>query len=690
MSYFRNFPEIQIPINGAPISVKDIIRRVEIPNEVFQNESNYAYYRLSDGETLKDVARQRYGDPSLDWAIILFNGLTDPLYSTPLTTNQFEDFVESKYDGQSLFCSAPGSSLPFFLNEGSFDVGDFVAEKTSGDNNERVFTDDTKSATIKKIDTSLAKIEVTKQLGSFAKGDLLVNRTQFEYTPENTVQNLQLASPDSDTQTGTFYNIPVGFETFTTQVLWEPKDNNNGELSAWYQPSGIGSTLTNGLTGAGGVTLERVNSWKNSSNRKRIDLSCVTADFMPIKGSGGYNGYPYVECNLSTIVSGNTQGSRMSFANSLGDFGITQHDFMICMMMQFKDADTDLGSLVNIPSRSRFANGPATRSGYEERYISAIFGQQGLPNQPISGPVIALKYHSLQPGYPYPDITNPVTRVPPRVRPNAKPNIICFGRSGGGTGNAKPFFRINGQPGVVAGNAGNLNTISFVDLTKVETTDNVDFFSFTDSRDSIAQYSPFEGQMYEMIIYNGFTGPASNVNEMVEKTEGYLAHKFGKQNEVLSALHPYRVNPPLIDNTTLVENNVTQVNGNIGVNPGADGDERVVRVDKVVSGPDAPKRFVLNPGSTTEFVLNPLASPPDSTNQQTTIGMTSSSFDSGLSAVTYGSTILYNYIHNDDTTYVQTNKMYEDSLNEKKRIIRVPRKEFLPVLVQAFQRAIQS
>ena len=27
---------------------------------------------------LKDVARQRYGDPSLDWAIILFNGLTDP------------------------------------------------------------------------------------------------------------------------------------------------------------------------------------------------------------------------------------------------------------------------------------------------------------------------------------------------------------------------------------------------------------------------------------------------------------------------------------------------------------------------------------------------------------------------------------------------------------------------------------
>ena len=111
---------------------------------------------------------------------------------------------------------------------------------------------------------------------------------------------------------------------------------------------------------------------------------------------------------------------------------------------------------------------------------------------------------------------------------------------------------------------------------------------------------------------------------------------------------------------------------------------------KAVSGPDAPKRFVLNPGSTTEFILNPLASPPDSNNQQTPIGLTSSSFDSGLSAVTYGSTILYNYIHNNDATYVQTNKMYEETLNEAKRFIRLPRREFIPTLVEIFQKAISS
>ena len=49
------------------------------------------------------------------------------------------------------------------------------------------------------------------------------------------------------------------------------------------------------------------------------------------------------------------------------------------------------------------------------------------------------------------------------------------------------------------------------------------------------QFSPFEGQMYEMIIYNGFTGPSANVNELAEKTEGYLAHKY--ENKMRFCLH---------------------------------------------------------------------------------------------------------------------------------------------------------
>ena len=57
MSYFKNFPNISIPIEGNEVSVKDILRRVKISDEVFENDSVYDYYRLSDGETLRDGAR---------------------------------------------------------------------------------------------------------------------------------------------------------------------------------------------------------------------------------------------------------------------------------------------------------------------------------------------------------------------------------------------------------------------------------------------------------------------------------------------------------------------------------------------------------------------------------------------------------------------------------------------------------
>ena len=57
-----------------------------------------------------------------------------------------------------VYFARTGFIFAIFLNEGSFDEGDFVAEKTVGSNNERVFTDGTKSATVKNIDTSLQKL----------------------------------------------------------------------------------------------------------------------------------------------------------------------------------------------------------------------------------------------------------------------------------------------------------------------------------------------------------------------------------------------------------------------------------------------------------------------------------------------------------------------------------------------------
>jgi len=128
----------------------------------------------------------------------------------------------------------------------------------------------------------------------------------------------------------------------------------------------------------------------------------------------------------------------------------------------------------------------------------------------------------------------------------------------------------------------------------------------------------------------------------------------------------------------------------VAINVGADGDERLLSITKVVNGEDAPKQFVLNPGGSTIYPLNPFASAPDDNNYQTPIGMTSASFDSGLTSVTYGSTILYDYIINNNGQYVLTNKLYEQNLNEAKRRIRLPRPAAMPVIIKAFERAIKS
>ena len=141
-------------------------------------------------------------------------------------------------------------------------------------------------------DPSKGKIQVTSQIGSFDAGDLIVNRTQFDYIPENTVSNI------GSTQE---YTIAVEYDTVTTNTPWTPGLNSNGVLSAWYKSENIGTTKTSGVTNSGGETLVRVNFWENSSNLSNLDLSCITAEFMPMSGTDGYNGYPYVKCNLKTI-----------------------------------------------------------------------------------------------------------------------------------------------------------------------------------------------------------------------------------------------------------------------------------------------------------------------------------------------------------------------------------------------------
>ena len=713
MSYFKNFPNISIPIEGNEVSVKDILRRVKISDEVFENDSVYDYYRLSDGETLRDVARKTYGDEKLDWVLILYNSIIDPFFSTPLNTNEFEEFVESKYAGQALFCSTVGSSLPFFLNRGSFDVGDFVAEKKLGENNERIFTDTTKSATVKDVDPALSKIQLFKQKGTFAAGEKLVNRTQFPQDPSATVTNVLEENAEAGvTET---INSQTGETTITINSDWTPENAVGGSLVGWYRPEGYGTSEFY----SGGETITYIETISNSasafSGARTTTYTSFTQERKPPLGTNGYNGYSYVDLSGAPTSSGTSGGYQLGHT---GDFDFKSTDSFFLTVLYKTPTLPKAVNLFDYPAMDvyrNFQNGfggvQFTRGvlgdtpDYRERYIQFNINNDFIaPNGVLvyQGSRLQTSFHSNR------SVLQGHQPLSPRENMFGlgQPNILTWGRGSGSTltdgSGMRPFFRINGKEAHPLTGYNMLGEgsdfISSVNLEKVQSGDHSTIFSLTDVTDpNRSVFGAANGDWYEMIIYKGFTAGVTFANRdpaftaMMERTEGYLAHKYGLEAAVLPGTHPYSVEKPTITSDVLIDNEVPTDNGtDVAINVGAEGDERLLSITKVVKGEDAPKQFVLNPGGSTIYPLNPFASAPDDNNYQTPIGMTSASFDSGLTSVTYGSTILYDYIINNNGQYVLTNKLYEQNLNEAKRRIRLPRPAAMPVIIKAFERAIKS
>jgi len=103
---------------------------------------------------------------------------------------------------------------------------------------------------------------------------------------------------------------------------------------------------------------------------------------------------------------------------------------------------------------------------------------------------------------------------------------------------------------------------------------------------------------------------------------------------------------------------------------------------------DANTDYLYNP-------LDPLATPPV-TGLQVAIGSTGSTFvnsEGGLSGATFGNTILYSYVNSLDastiTHSVVTNQEYERRLNETKRIVKILRDDYVPTVMDEFERIVK-
>jgi len=101
--FFEQFPKIAYDISGNKNFklVTDIFRRIKIRSNIADNVSLYSTYDVPSGETPETTSFKHFGTTDYHWIILLTNNITDRYYGWPLSEQDFEAYVTSKYDNPS-------------------------------------------------------------------------------------------------------------------------------------------------------------------------------------------------------------------------------------------------------------------------------------------------------------------------------------------------------------------------------------------------------------------------------------------------------------------------------------------------------------------------------------------------------------------------------------------------------------
>ena len=100
-NYFRSIPSINYDIWGTEPrhyqSVTNIMKRVKFKPEVLEDISEYYPYFVKDGERPDIISYNQYETVAFSYLILLINGIQDPIFDWPLSTQQFEQYILNKH-----------------------------------------------------------------------------------------------------------------------------------------------------------------------------------------------------------------------------------------------------------------------------------------------------------------------------------------------------------------------------------------------------------------------------------------------------------------------------------------------------------------------------------------------------------------------------------------------------------------
>lgn len=110
MSYFRELPNIQFnnrtkneTSNDEVIIVKNLFKRAKIREDFAQVATAFQYYSITEDERPDQIAQKIYGNPELDWVILLTNNILNINDEWPLNLDSFYKYMIDKYGSEEAF-----------------------------------------------------------------------------------------------------------------------------------------------------------------------------------------------------------------------------------------------------------------------------------------------------------------------------------------------------------------------------------------------------------------------------------------------------------------------------------------------------------------------------------------------------------------------------------------------------------
>lgn len=105
--YFRNIPEFAYVNRDDPKStneyslVKNFFKRAKLRDDIFENVAFFEKFIIKGDDRPDNVAFQVYGDPTLDWVVLMSNNIINVQSEWPLSNENFYEYLIDKYENET-------------------------------------------------------------------------------------------------------------------------------------------------------------------------------------------------------------------------------------------------------------------------------------------------------------------------------------------------------------------------------------------------------------------------------------------------------------------------------------------------------------------------------------------------------------------------------------------------------------